>query len=110
MATNPFITAEENKIVPGQVLSKCNTILCAVLVSTIQERCSHTGESEKEGHNVQRDGQHVQREKTEGVRSFLHGDVTGGTSSQYSSTERVATKRMEAGIGTSCSSRGFISM
>lgn len=52
MATNPFTTAEEDQILPGEVLrrSLTNTILCPVLVSTIQERHSQTGQSQKESH------------------------------------------------------------
>jgi len=77
MASNPFITAEEDQILPGQVSSRSltNTLLCLVLVPAIQERGSETREGQKEGYeDDQRDGQPLRGGKTEGLRSFLPGE------------------------------------
>lgn len=60
MATNLFITADENQILPGQVLSGSltNTMLCPVLVPTIQEGHGQNGQGQKNGHeDDQRGGQ-----------------------------------------------------
>lgn len=60
MATNPFITAAEDQIPSGQVLSGSltNTMLCPVLVLTIQEGRGQNGQGQKKGHKEdQRHGQ-----------------------------------------------------
>lgn len=78
---------DRDVIIPLSDGQATDRVLCSVLVPTIQKRCRDTREGLKGGHKEdQRAGEAALWGKTEGIRSILPGEGSGGTPSQYDST------------------------